>query len=1338
MSDPAAFLQTLENPQEEARKRIIQSSPDPKAASEKLDAAAKMATVTGGDPKLFFNNWDMASEKVTGEKMKPANFIEKLKDTEKARQLDRQINQLSARQWASFVTGGKDDQIEKQIQALESEKPKETLGPIGGAIYNFVAQYGFEIPKQYALGETHGDLEHQVIDSAKNNAANAFAYVMLGPASISLTAVGGALGVKGLSFSGGGNVLKDINEQSIGAHFRTLIKDGGVSPTAARIGAAALTAAEDALNLVGVKNLPGMKEAIAGGGEAVAKTVLSGRAAKITLDAMKSTGIQTGIAYGLSLANEAATQFGRMLSGHVPTKDIPTVLKDAGIEAVPNIIIGAGMSMGAAGIEAMNYRFMPGSKQEQRIVEEIQKKETPVVPEIKSASDEHLATESIGDILEREPMAPVKATEGKATEPLRMTEAQGEALDKATRSEEGTADYVNRNPEIEKLNRQLEDLQSKNETNTEHYKTLLAEATEKARSIRAQISARKQVNDNIRKLKSVDTTHMHPEIAAAVHDLIGKPDDPIYNLTSPNKKTLGFAAEIKDYLANDPTADITDSQKALLDRASRKNFRDLTIEEQTSLVNQVMYYAKLQQDSTQVMLDGRRVDRAKAAEASRNEMPESKAVKDQTVRLSPNLWDRALKGKRWVKNLFGDHMMGLDYLTETVGGTRGDSIFHKIVFKQLHAGETPDAVRNGGETGALRYQHAIDDQQRTERQALIQKVRNVDAWRGQKVKEGNFDLTRGERVAMYMLWQQEASKRDLVEGFGSRGMPDPNNIHKASLDEWYSLMNSITPEEREAARALGVGFKKIGQDVNEQHIDVKNFPMDVVEDYFPIDVMPASRGTRAEVQEAKDLARSRYNIGLPKGRTMERTGAVKPIYVRDAFEVFSEHRDWAAQYIHVDQPLVNAVKLLRDSEAEITKRWGPDLYNEIDDRLHKVLGNADNETKVGRMMTRLRGSYVASVLNLNPISIAANLMNFERFVTAGFVKTSHATIGLMDSLVHPLSVHRELKTWSPLYRSYHAEGGFSKDMREALSEGGRNTVLGRSEKVFRRLTAYPSRFTDRLSTRAGMRGAFLQAMSEIKGGHLSTEVSTALGIGDSKLSDLTAAQKMSYAYRYAEHALEHVNHVPMSTLMSGLHQGNWFEQTLGTFGSDAVRAQQLYKQTVRAAIRDKSPKSFRRLAALTAGMFLLEPLHYIVLNYYRQQLMSNKKPPSLEDFKAAFSGDTSENAKAARRYMAFAFIDQGSYYYPIIRDVVRPASAAATGQYSQSSLLITDEYIHLATQATMAAAKLARGEGDQEKEWSKLIDNGTHMIFALKGIPYKSPQFWVKAAKDIAGQGDGQ
>jgi len=848
------------------------------------------------------------------------------------------------------------------------------------------------------------------------------------------------------------------------------------------------------------------------------------------------------------------------------------------------------------------------------------------------------------------------------------------------------------------------------------------------------VQMRKFVSD----LKSIDTSKMHPDIKGPINDILDQ-----YNLASPSKKTLSAISEIKDKIADNPEAELQPFEKALLDRSSRKNFRDLSFDEARAVHDAVMYYDKLQRDSTNLMIGMRKADRAEVAAKSIEQMPKAENVKKDAYKLTPGIWDRAVKSGRWIKNLFGDHMMGLDYLAQTIGG-KEDSDFNNVVFRQLHGNDPikidengkimkPDA--NGGERGALIYRHTIDDRQSELRKPLVEKVKSIDQWRAQRVQVGKFNLTRGERVSIYSLWNQDDSRRKLASeggGFGSRFMPDPNNVYRPSMDEWYELLNSITPEEKMAAKALSEGFKEIGEDVQKQHVTTKNYELDLVENYFPEDVMPISRKSRQEIEESIRLAKTRYAVGIPKGRTISREGVVKPLYVRDAFNVFAEHRDWASNYIHIDRPAIEAHKLLQDTRGAISSRWGPDLADEIEDRIRKTVANAENDTKIGRLFARARGSYVGSVLSLNPISIAANLMNVERATTAGYVKPSYSLIGLMDSFVHPREVHRQLKVYSPEYREYHVEGGFNKDYKEALEGSDKNTWLARSGKMFKKVISYPSRLTDRIAVRGIMRGSYFQAMDEIQSGHLSTDISKALNLTDSQLKDLNQVQKISYAYRYGEYVLEHVNSVPSPTLQSGLHLGNWFEQTVGTFGHDAVRAQQLYKETLRNALHNPSFRNYRKLGALTVGLFLIEPLHYVILNYERQRLMSARKPPSPEAFRLALSGDKSKEAKEARRYLAFEFLDQASYYFPVLRDVVRPIVAAATKQYSGQSMLITDEYTRLSSRATQAAAKLARGEGNEQKNWSDLMDNGGHLLATMLGIPYTSPQFWFKAVQGIA------
>ena len=1363
MSDVDLLNQELQKQEQPPSAALMQ---DP----EKAKATGVLSRSLGLPAGYVWQNMDKVSKAVYGKSESAPSLWNRLEGTYNQFKIGTERANIATRKMFGNATQAdmqRDEELKKQ-----QETPEATLGSVPTGILQSLAGLGYMGVKG---AQTLSSTAAAIVASA-----NVGAWLEgKNPAKVSWQAAKGSANAFLGTLAGG---------------LYSTMRDRGVSPEVARGVGAGMLALNAVTMALPISKIPGVSQLLDGAvSEAASRAAVKGGLDTALAIGGKFAGrvaeigaYNTAYATANAIAPELAVVLNNRLKGtNLPTSTFKDIMSQIGLQATTSTIVmgalGAPDAIMEGGALAKELRAAAdrakAHPEELSSLERIPEGAPGTVAGEGLGTRPRAATEESGAIIQtpekvaqetvaKMPISEIyKSPEGTELpvgeeEPVAPESPKGgvsRPISEATGVPESTQPYELQETPTERRARQadehLNDLESKidtmataNKTERAAYVEALKSAREEAKltaqTVRTQTKeernqffavqkakriARVQTNRMIQDIQGVDTSKMRPEFAEPVKEI-----QDAFDPRRMGTKTLDRLHEIMDSIEADPMAELSEDDKAILNRAAKKPLRDLTLDELTAVHNQVMYFDKLQRESTKIMVLGKQIERTEAINSIRTEMPKPEKVAQDLYRISPSLGERVKVSGQKVRNFFGDHMMGLDFLAKTIGG-KEDSTFYRSVFKAVHGDGLQEY--DSGEVGALKYAQGIDDAQSKARKGLLEKVRNIDAWRSQSVTTGRFHLTRDERIAMWMLWNQEASRKNLTEqGFGSRFRGNRNEVLTPGEAQYIELMRSITPEEKEAAAALGQGFRQIGQDVGAQHLRVKNYPMETVENYFPIDVMPVSRKSSSEAETGLELAKGKFaRIGLPKGRTISRTGAVKPIYVRGAFEVFAEHRDWASAYIHVDQPLLNAARVLDGVRSDIESRWGEPAYNELENRLRKVAGSVEKDTGLERAMLLLRGNYISSALALNPISIAANLMNVERFCSSGLVPARHLGLGLADSLLHPIQVHRELKTWSPEYRAFHAEGAFNKDIREALRTRTKNTPVARMGRSFRQIVQYPSRLTDRIAVRAGMRGAFFRANEEISKAELSPDVSRALGLTNDQAKGLSGPEQIAHAYRYAEYALEHVNSVPLASLQAGLHLGNWFEQTLGSFGSDAVRAQQLFRESLRN-LRTRQPKAFRRFAALTAGLFLVEPLHYVLLNYYRQQEMAKRKPPSAEAFKEAFSGSDSPRAISARRYAAFVFVDQAMYYFPVIRDIGIPAAAAITHQYSANSLLLQDELVALSSRTIGDASKWASAKNDREKEkyLNSMADNGAHLTAALTGIPYSAPKMYAKLGIEAA------
>jgi hypothetical protein len=353
-----------------ALKEHIAKSPDPIAEQARVDASVAMSKILGLPPGEVFQNFDQVTEAWSGAPEKPVPFWARLSNTIKTEQVNREISKLSARQAVLF------DNTPETQRAIDAAKadlpaPEETIKGLPGVLIQQLYTLGYEIPKAAVAG------------ALADPKATAVEKVVAGIASVLALTPVGVVPIQG------GRILKDINEQVIGTSYRVSI-DAGMDPTVARVQAGVTAVIFGAMNTLQIGAAAGAAERMAL--TSVTKTLLSRSMIHLGLEATQ----QEAIAYGMTLANKIVDEAGREASNvwaqtELPHKDLLTILKEAGIEAQPMAIIGAGMA--GAGIATQAFKIARGSPLEARVRAEAERIAEPptvetVAPDVPPMSPE--------------------------------------------------------------------------------------------------------------------------------------------------------------------------------------------------------------------------------------------------------------------------------------------------------------------------------------------------------------------------------------------------------------------------------------------------------------------------------------------------------------------------------------------------------------------------------------------------------------------------------------------------------------------------------------------------------------------------------------------------------------------------------------------------------------------------------------------------------------------------------------------------------------------------------------------------------------------------------------
>jgi hypothetical protein len=335
----------------EARQDILNVSPDPQTEDAKMDLSKYLAEKTGMSPVFIHQNFDSVADQFYGKKT--PNAVERLGNTIKTEQVGRQIAKLSARQ--AFGDTSPETQVAIDEQKKLLPDPETTIKGLPGDLIKQIYSFGFELPKEAYTGALT-DPKASTVDK-----------VVAGIASVLALSPVGVVPIQG------GRIIKDMNEQAIGASYRASI-DAGMDPTVARVQAGVSALIFDAMNTLQIGAAAGAGERIAG--TAIAKALLSKSVVRLGLEATQ----QEALAYGMTLANkavnEAAVEASNQWAGtNLPHEQFLNMLKEAGIEAQPMAIMGT-MIAGASTVGGA-YRIAKDSALETQVRDTVRNIVTP-------------------------------------------------------------------------------------------------------------------------------------------------------------------------------------------------------------------------------------------------------------------------------------------------------------------------------------------------------------------------------------------------------------------------------------------------------------------------------------------------------------------------------------------------------------------------------------------------------------------------------------------------------------------------------------------------------------------------------------------------------------------------------------------------------------------------------------------------------------------------------------------------------------------------------------------------------------------------------------------------
>jgi hypothetical protein len=857
--------------------------------------------------------------------------------------------------------------------------------------------------------------------------------------------------------------------------------------------------------------------------------------------------------------------------------------------------------------------------------------------------------------------------------------------------------------------------------NLDELNTELKSATERANEVasavkqdwqhriamnRARTEARQSVNKMIADIARIDPKDYPDQYRDVMRDVVDG-----FATIRHIKKTLDHLETIKKELASNPNAEVSRKDLERLGDLGKIPLRDLSVDDLRTVHDAVMMYAKLAREERFIKVGLQRMETDLAIQKATLEIPTRKQFMDRMVRSRPSA-EKALRGAaRSVVDFFGADCTNFDRLAEMCG----DTVF-KVIFGGPHEG---NVVR-------MKYEQdrVVDFHKGIA--SLMERYGDLSSWLNNETVSGeailadgatrSLTLTRSERMAMYMHAKNpQNAKHLLAGGFGFKWRKGERDIvYKITPKTLDGIVASLTPDEIMYTKAVDSLLKRTGLDLDAAFYSLNDVHLELGDNYFPIETMPIGRGKEAESEMAFDLHQSDWaRIGLFKGMLRERVNAGNPLYLNPITYDLNRSLEHAAAYIGLEESLRMASRMLYKVKGTIKKRLGERYYQDLVKGLKDIAGNRDNYGLLEGGALKLRNNIAVATLGINAPSFLKQMLGLTHY--SMYVKSKYLMQGFVDVIMHPKTVDRTHRIWSPEYVD-RAEHGPSREVADVLKQTGYGTLFGGKRK-WQGQSMVAMQYFDRWTVKRGMQGAVLQALDEFRDGHLSPEVARALGMTDDQIPTLSTPEtKTTAAYKFADYATERTQNMAQPEFMSTIQRGGPVEKMITMFASEASAAMNMRRRAYTEAKKDGTLLGWIRLTKVLLVTLVLDSIGAMMIDRAKKKATGQKVDPLGKD---------------AAYYVANQVVSA----LPLVRDIANPLLRyGILGHQSGSTSIlpiqrVVDTMIN-GGNGLINMAKAMDATKRRKAAW-KATDAILESIGLMAGIPYAPARTVVKAGVNL-------
>lgn len=478
---------------------------------------------------------------------------------------------------------------------------------------------------------------------------------------------------------------------------------------------------------------------------------------------------------------------------------------------------------------------------------------------------------------------------------------------------------------------------------------------------------RNSMINNLKKIRS-KLYKMRPEFQRPVKEILDG-----FNLATPTLKTITRLNRIAQYLEAHPENKIPKEKIARLKVLSRKNIRDLSIEDLRTLHDSILHYVHLNILKNKLILQGRYREAAEirndAIERIRKLSPSDTpgAVETSRPKTSPNPLVRLHKlqlNEEVVTQMLDGEKKGTFYKVFYEGADEGRDLELSVKFA------AQDQLKEGLKKAGIKPEDLMPWSEYFNVRKKDVEYNTVRLESGQ-----DFTFTKGDRMALYLHSLNDNNRASVLKG----GIyPEKNRTLKIRLTEkdLNNILAGMTEEEKAVADIFHDIFNGLLKDkLNERSLELDGFHRGIVENYYPKKTPALEK--KIDALKARDNPYARFLVeGM--GFLKERTGAKKPIILEDAFKTFFLHLEGLSAYYGRATYLRNAKMLLYNKQfrTELERIDNGFTWKRLEQYVNDYESFGAKQDDIGRVTARVMNKIDTSILAANAKVIVKQFLSY--------------------------------------------------------------------------------------------------------------------------------------------------------------------------------------------------------------------------------------------------------------------------------------------------------------------------------------------------------------------------